>query len=704
MKIEGYKPSVNLNTVNAQVRIPSEGMAYGTGSQGYTGLAKGIGIVAGFVSKEQENKDKQTILQAMDTYNKGRYNIMYNEKNGLMHTQAEGSAGISDSYVEQEKELRNNILSNIKLNKETNRVALMSLMDNSAREGYEVVDKYQYAQYEKVKDLTVSNNMQNFSEIIQKNWNNLDLINNTVNKASLTLSLAYGDRGAEYLVDKQRTEVGGLITNAVTAAITHEDYATSKTLIEKYGHYLTADQRGKLSGVVYNKEEGAFERSLAKELSEKYGDDEASVLKALDGTPAFDDSKSLEGNTWVRKDGVSLDGTQDKTRIGLSVVSKDYKALAGEQLFVTSGTDGDHNSGSRSHGGGWKIDVASDWLAVKANRDKFIKDCQSKGIVVRDEYEKPSEKSTAGHLDLDFTDFVAPQQRNLSYEAKDRVLALYKQNRADAKRIERYNDDKAYEALSDNLFAMKAQGASYDEAMRFAEAQAGTDIKKLREYKSAVGIVFDRIGGRGGSGGSGGSGGAGGSGSGTFGYNERELICEALSRGLYKTELEMMIDARNKGASDRDLHNLRSDYQDWLQGKGVFGYDFNAIADQFIPKTSIGDATKAQAKSQGVAAGKLFVRDYRMTHNGQDPTPGEVIEAVQKGAATMVSGTYVSGHTLFWDNNKTFKYSQNQLAAYGIRKVTPADDRGYSFTVVKSDGTTEWMSAKELDEYMGGAK
>lgn len=702
MKIEGYKPSVNLNTVNAQVRIPSEGMAYGTGSQGYTSLAKGIGIVAGFVSKEQENKDKQTILQAMDTYNKGRYNIMYNEKNGLMHTQAEGSAGISDSYVEQEKELRNNILSNIKLNKETNRVALLSLMDNSAREGYEVVDKYQYAQYEKVKDLTVSNNMQNFSEIIQKNWNNLDLINNTVNKASLTLSLAYGDRGAEYLVDKQRTEVGGLITNAVTAAITHEDYATSKTLIEKYGHYLTADQRGKLSGVVYNKEEGAFERSLAKELSEKYGDDEASVLKALDGTPAFDDSKSLEGNTWVRKDGVSLDGTQDKTRIGLSVISKDYKALAGEQLFVTSGTDGDHNSGSRSHGGGWKIDVASDWLAVKANRDKFIKDCRSKGIVVRDEYEKPSEKSTAGHLDLDFTDFVAPQQRNLSYEAKDRVLALYKQNRADAKRIERYNDDKAYEALSDNLFAMKAQGASYDEAMRFAEAQAGTDIKKLREYKSAVGIVFDRIGGRGGSGGSGGAGGAGGSG--TFGYNERELICEALSRGLYKTELEMMIDARNKGASDRDLHNLRSDYQDWLQGKGVFGYDFNAIADQFIPKTSIGDATKAQAKSQGVAAGKLFVRDYRMTHNGQDPTPGEVIEAVQKGAATMVSGTYVSGHTLFWDNNKTFKYSQNQLAAYGIRKVTPADDRGYSFTVVKSDGTTEWMSAKELDEYMGGAK
>lgn len=702
MKIEGYKPSVNLNTVNAQVRIPSEGMAYGTGSQGYTSLAKGIGIVAGFVSKEQENKDKQTILQAMDTYNKGRYNIMYNEKNGLMHTQAEGSAGISDSYVEQEKELRNNILSNIKLNKETNRVALMSLMDNSAREGYEVVDKYQYAQYEKVKDLTVSNNMQNFSEIIQKNWNNLDLINNTVNKASLTLSLAYGDRGAEYLVDKQRTEVGGLITNAVTAAITHEDYATSKTLIEKYGHYLTADQRGKLSGVVYNKEEGAFERSLAKELSEKYGDDEASVLKALDGTPAFDDSKSLEGNTWVRKDGVSLDGTQDKTRIGLSVISKDYKALAGEQLFVTSGTDGDHNSGSRSHGGGWKIDVASDWLAVKANRDKFIKDCRSKGIVVRDEYEKPSEKSTAGHLDLDFTDFVAPQQRNLSYEAKDRVLALYKQNRADAKRIERYNDDKAYEALSDNLFAMKAQGASYDEAMRFAEAQAGTDIKKLREYKSAVGIVFDRIGGRGGSGGSGGAGGAGGSG--TFGYNERELICEALSRGLYKTELEMMIDARNKGASDRDLHNLRSDYQDWLQGKGVFGYDFNAIADQFIPKTSIGDATKAQAKSQGIAAGKLFVRDYRMTHNGQDPTPGEVIEAVQKGAATMVSGTYVSGHTLFWDNNKTFKYSQNQLAAYGIRKVTPADDRGYSFTVVKSDGTTEWMSAKELDEYMGGAK
>ena len=137
MKITGYQQQVNNGGVgNATVKAVGDVMAYGGNGAGLKSVAQGIGAWANVIAQKQEEDDKQNILKAMDEYNKGRFEIMYNQDNGLMNTALDRSEGISDSYIEQEKKLRGDVLKGVKLYNQKNMVALNSLMDNSARQGY----------------------------------------------------------------------------------------------------------------------------------------------------------------------------------------------------------------------------------------------------------------------------------------------------------------------------------------------------------------------------------------------------------------------------------------------------------------------------------------------------------------------------------------------------------------------------------------
>ena len=116
MKISGYNPQVNNGgIVNATVKRVSDVMAYGGNGLGLKAVSQGIGAWANVIAQKQEEDDKQNILKAMDEYNKGRFEIMYNQDSGLMNTTLDKSEGISDSYIEQEKKLRGNVLKGVKL-------------------------------------------------------------------------------------------------------------------------------------------------------------------------------------------------------------------------------------------------------------------------------------------------------------------------------------------------------------------------------------------------------------------------------------------------------------------------------------------------------------------------------------------------------------------------------------------------------------
>lgn len=707
MKITGYQQSVDTGgTTKATIKTVGNALAYGTDGSGLTAMSNAAGQWAAAIERQQENEDRETILNAMDIFNKSRYNIMYNKDSGLMNTKLEGSAGIGQSYSEQIDKARADVLGNIKLHSKKNQLALDHLMYSSAQEGFQTVDRYQQKQHEAVTDLRYGNNIQNSAEYVQKNWNNEGAIDSAVNNAVLMTSLAYGKRGAEFVEAKVRESVGQVAASAINESIINEDYAKTRRYLDKYGSYLTADQRAGFEKIAYTKESSAFDRDTAKALFEKYGGNEQAVRDALSKMSGFsatqetDVEPQTEGSTWVRNNNtVSLNGVKQQVTTGLSDIAKEFNAMSGAQLIVTSGTDSTdiHQAGAHSHGAGVKLDVAADWLENADNRQKFIAYAESKGIKVLDEYAHPSANSTGGHLDLDFTDYKGGGKstpKPMSVDEQDRIMTQYKRLVAEQKATKSANETKLFEQNLDLLYQLKQNGTTYEDALKWAEQDATTYaqgnseryVEKAKANKKAVDAVWiDHSKNKG------------------LGVAGKDILADMLRQGKFATELDFIGFAVKEGkANEKDVHSLRNTYKQYQEGTGIFKYDLDAIASDMVPSGIKGEA-RTKAKLNAKAYANNQIRTYRAQHNGEDPTYSEVVDMVQKGFTDTVSGSYVTSSGWLWDSTKKFNYNKVELAGRGISNISQSPTDPNIYYVDFSNGrNSEVMYADELDKYMGG--
>lgn len=699
MKIAGYQGSVNLGTGGgATVKVSSDLNAYGSGGKGLAAIAGAANKWAVAVEAQQEDEDKQSILNAMDIFNKSRYNIMYNDESGLMNTKLEGTAGAGASYTEQINKARQDVLSNTKLHSQKNQLALDHLMYQSAQQGFQTVDQYEQKQKEAVTDLRYDNNIQNSCEFVQKNWNNPQALQDEIIRTQLLTSAIYGKRGAEFIESKSRANIGQVVASAVGASITNEDYGTMRNIMDKYGSYLTANQRAAFEKVAYDKESSAFERNTAKDLYAKYGDDEEAVRKEVENMDAFSPEggkveTQAEGTTWVRNSGVSLDGVKQQVTIGLSDIAKEFNTLSGAQLIVTSGTDSTdiHAAGEHSHGAGVKLDVAADWLENADNRKKFISYMQSKGIKVLDEYSNPSPNSTGGHLDLDFTDYKGGTvaHKHISLDGQDRIMKQYRIIKADHDRIETYKKNKLFEGIKSEIFAMFNKGTSYSEAMTWATNQAGSDPDKYVTYRNAVTAIYGPQGGSG-------SSGSGGSSNGKLDDDAIGVLEDMLQEGKFASIDQFLAYAANKGASSAQRGKLEKIYKDWYSGTGEFAFDMEGLVQQVAGKNA-----DALYKKKIQNYGRQWVRTYRTKNHGMNPGETELLEALRNCVTTKVYGSYVTEKHSFWfDSTEDIKASDADLIARGIASVTKTGDDWYD--VKWLDGTSGKINGAYLAKLLKG--
>lgn len=696
MKIAGYQGSVNLGTGGgATVKVSSDLNAYGSGGKGLAAIAGAANKWAVAVEAQQEDEDKQSILNAMDIFNKSRYNIMYNDESGLMNTKLEGTAGAGASYTEQINKARQDVLSNTKLHSQKNQLALDHLMYQSAQQGFQTVDQYEQKQKEAVTDLRYDNNIQNSCEFVQKNWNNPQALQDEIIRTQLLTSAIYGKRGAEFIESKSRANIGQVVASAVGASITNEDYGTMRNIMDKYGSYLTANQRAAFEKVAYDKESSAFERNTAKDLYAKYGDNEEAVRKEVENMDALSPEggkveTQAEGTTWVRNSGVSLDGVKQQVTIGLSDIAKEFNTLSGAQLIVTSGTDSTdiHAAGEHSHGAGVKLDVAADWLENADNRKKFISYMQSKGIKVLDEYSNPSPNSTGGHLDLDFTDYKGGTvaHKHISLDGQDRIMKQYRIIKADHDRIETYKKNKLFEGIKSEIFAMFGNGTSYSEAMAWATNQAGSDPDKYVTYRNAVVAIYGPQGRSGSSGG----------GNGKLDDDAIGVLEDMLQEGKFSSIDQFLAYAANKGASSAQRGKLEKIYNDWYSGTGEFAFDMEGLVQQVAGK----NADKLY-KKKIQNYGRQWVRVYRAKNHGMNPGETELLEALQNCVTTKVYGSYVTEKHSFWfDSTEDIKASDADLIARGIASVTKTGDDWYD--VKWLDGTSGKINGAYLAKLLKG--
>lgn len=697
MKIAGYQGSVNLGAGGgATVKVSSDLNAYGSGGKGLAAIAGAANKWAVAVEAQQEDEDKQSILNAMDIFNKSRYNIMYNDESGLMNTKLEGTAGAGASYTEQINKARQDVLSNTKLHSKKNQLALDHLMYQSAQQGFQTVDQYEQKQKEAVTDLRYDNNIQNSCEFVQKNWNNPQALQDEIIRTQLLTSAIYGKRGAEFIESKSRANIGQVVASAVGASITNEDYSTMRNIMDKYGSYLTANQRAAFEKVAYDKESSAFERNTAKDLYAKYGDNEEAVRKALEGMKGFSEGGNEFDNLVAAIGGQesggnynaknSRTGASGKYQImpdnwpswsqeaglpaGAEMTPENQEIVARFKLKQYYDKYGARGAAIAWYGGEGALNYSADAMNRKqGNGDEpSINEYADSVLAIMG----------TGH-----------STHNMSQDEQDRIMKQYRTIKADHDRIETYKKNKLFEGIKSEIFSMFNNGTSYSDAMAWATNQAGSDPDKYVTYRNAVTAIYGPQG-RSGSSGSGGR-----EAIAKLGSDGKEAVISMLEAGRFKSKAEFLAFARSHGATNSDMNSLDKSYDNWLSGAGEYAYDWDGLC-----KYAMGSSSNDKVKQGLKIYGKQWVRTYRAEHNGMNPDESVLVDAMKQAITTRTFGTYVTKPGFLWDSTKTFSGNDALLAKAGIARVEKIADDWYHVTYF--DGSDGNVNGGYLDEIMNG--
>ena len=683
MKISSYNPQVNNGgIVNATVKRVGDVMAYGGNGQGLKAVSQGIGAWANVIAQKQEEDDKQNILKAMDEYNKGRFEIMYNQDSGLMNTTLDKSEGISDSYIEQEKMLRGNVLKGVKLYNQKNMVALNSLMDNSARQGYESVYRYQTKQKIAANEVRFSDYMDKQNEYAQNNYGNFEIVNSLMQQADLIADLHYRNIGGDAMVkEKQKQAKGSIAASSITSAITHEDYATARKLKDSYSSFLTTEQRAAFEKVLYQKESANYEYNLGNQLYQMYGDDEAAVKKALEGATGFaeniSDLDALLRAIGGQESGGDYGATNSRTKAfgkyqimpenwpswsreaglpeGAEQTPENQEIVARYKLGEYLQKYGAEGAAAAWYGG----EGAVNWGADARNRKQGNGDEPSVNEYVAQVMGRISASRTAKRMSLD--------ERN-------RTFQQYQMAKNEAKRQQTYLNTKIFDNAKETILQMRQQNVSAKDAWKKVMEMSGANANTFTLWKKAYSAIY-----------------GGGSGDGKgLGKGVNMLLEQLRENPELQNKGDFLDYARMMGANDSDMEKLDKGFNDFLKGTGVFGYDIQGMAKEVIGNSIRSDQGKARIIKGLNNVAYDFIRKFRTEHNGMDPDESLVKEEMQNAMVKMPLGRYTTDYGNIWDTTTPLDLSRADLASAGID------------TIKKVEGTTDMYEITYRDGRMGG--
>ena len=679
MKISGYNPQVNNGgIVNATVKRVSDAMAYGGDGKGLKAVSQGIGMWADVIAKKQEEDDKQNILKAMDEYNKGRFEIMYNQDSGLMNTTLDKSEGISDSYIEQEKMLRGNVLKGVKLYNQKNMVALNSLMDNSARQGYESVYRYQTKQKIAANEVRFSDYMDKQNEYAQNNYGNFEIVNSLMQQADLIADLHYRNIGGDAMVkEKQKQAKGSIAASSITSAITHEDYATARKLKDSYSGFLTTEQRAAFEKVLYQKEAANYEYNLGNQLYQLYGDDEAAVRKALEGANGFteniSDLDALLRAIGGQESGGDYGATNSRTKAfgkyqimpenwpswsreaglpeGAEQTPENQEIVARYKLGEYLQKYGAEGAAAAWYGG----EGAVNWGAEARNRKQGNGDEPSVNEYVA---------QVMGRIG------TARTPKPMSLDERNRTFEQYRMAKNEAKRQQTYLNTKIFDNAKETILLMRQQNVSAKDAWKKVMEMSGANANTFTLWKKAYSAIY-----------------GGGSGDGKgLGKGVNMLLEQLRENPELQNKGDFLDYARMMGANDSDMEKLDKGFNDFLKGTGVFGYDIQGMAKEVIGNSIRSDQGKARIIKGLNNVAYDFIRKFRTEHNGMDPDESLVKEEMQNAMVKMPLGRYTTDYGNIWDTTTPLDLSRADLASAGIDTIKKVDDTNDMYEITYRDG------------------
>ena len=637
-------------------------------------------IIQAGVEQVREQIIRTDVLQANNEYVKRTNDLRIQ----LMQKKEKGALDIVGEYEAGERKIRSELMAQSPQSVKYGKGAMLfdystQQTDNANRR---VLGQYRAQQFEAWQNTTYENNQNQITTTLMQNPNDPQALKDAVNKTIFSVEDIFGTYGEERVELETNKALGRLGTAVIEQAIVNQDYTESKRLVRYFNDVLTPDQRNSFNDTINQKEKLEDNYIMAKQLLEQFGSDEEGARAFIDnmGKSSADGMWSTEGSTWIKKNGVSLEGTQYVTRNGIADLGEYYKKITGEPLLITSGTDSGnlHVQGERSHGGGWKVDVASDWLENPENRAKFIQYAESKGIHVIDEYSNPSAKSTAGHLDLDFTDYKDgdDSRRIISFKDRESMFKMYKNMKSDRENRIKAQNDLFYKNVNEKIYTMHQQGVPYESVIDWIKTTAGANVEAGKKMITAVDYFY-------------------GSNNRKVSDAEMSILKSRLAAGTFPDYDSLMQTCDELHLSADQKYIMQEEYSKFKEGKGMYRHELNGYIENSIK----GKETKVKkAMWTGVEILLQSWINEETARRGREPAVYEIIEKGKEFMVKQPLGNVIDKDSwLGWRTEVS--YSPATLAMAGIKEIQQADD--YYFRVVMKNGEIKVVDPDELKEIVG---
>lgn len=284
MQLPVYTPSVQKTEGgNARVVAPSNYGAPGAlMAQGLSAMSKGLGALNAAVTRQQEEADAVNAQAASNEYTKRMNDLLYDPDKGLMQTKLQGADGITGTFEEQEKKIRQEVYGQFKFNTRKGQLAFQNLVNNTAAQRYEMVRKHQTKQNEAYQDVVFANAVEDQAQFVTNAYGDEQALANSVAETEKLTAAKYFNQGEEAVKAQVRKNCGTVVGRAMAAALANEDYDTLDTIRNRYGEYLSPEQSINAMKIANNFARGNMELQLFKEAYAACGNDPYAVEKFIE--------------------------------------------------------------------------------------------------------------------------------------------------------------------------------------------------------------------------------------------------------------------------------------------------------------------------------------------------------------------------------------------------------------------------------------
>lgn len=684
MKLSTYTPQVQLNNIgDARIQIYGSGAPQAIANIGRMhgntlgALAQGIDSVNKAIIHQQEEQDAVNVIAANTEYRKRVNDVLYNPENGLMNTQMEGAANISETFMEAERKIREEVGGKYKFHTKKGGLVFQNRANLAAAQQYELVRRHQFQQYNAYKDVTYNNNLALNIQEAANHYDSPDLVEQNMQDVIALSAVRTHGQGEEVTRAATLKAGGALISQVISRAYANGDYAQAESYLAKYNSFLTAEQKTALQKSIVGKARQERDYSNIVALAKQYKDLPTFLQKVNEEYDAthgsYDDynmptqganiDEQVKQLTPAFQNALPQIGGILKNRFGVNAVISSGGRTQAHQMEINPSAPNSYHV-IRENGGD----------AVDIVLPDNVTDAQAKQI-------KDYFKSSGAFAEVLFHDagsgyhlHLGGYQGGLSHKGTEGDRQQYINNAlAEYKRQHYINnqlENSSYEGMNKELMDLRDAGsADWKAYTDIVERVAGGDPTLRQKGYSAARYWWGQV--------------VGGTGTGTgsnpwgnptrggksLDFGVKQKLEQALTYHDFETKSDWSSFVMQYHPSKDEYAALMNMYDNKLAGKGSFAYDWSGMEKSFkeaFPKLS--DAEEAIGWRNAKTYATQQMNKIKEEKN-REATDEEVLGFLIDSMTTVNAGDIVTPRPIIPDKKETYAPTKGRLAREDVQTV-----------------------------------